>query len=342
MGFQPAVNLGQSETGLFTREEIARLMESEYRRSLRYDYPLALLCVEIDRLESLHDLYGVDSEQRILRAVAGLLRTSTRASDVLGLQEDPHLIVLVPHTTREGAVAIARRLLAGCRELEFRGDGRALRASLSIGIVSRGDDLGLPALMEQGKRALAASQAGGGDRYTEFERLPGAAAAPRAPQAPPAEARRAPAPPPRPPPIPVLPAVDQLPGSTLADKVHSLFALCGAGDDLAALEREVLSVLERTLGLGSRPRTRAEVLEEIRLTEERIVQQKRLLEASEEELARMIQEKSVDPGVASIYRSAQGLDPDTRDYARKKELLTVIYQANVELLKQLEKEAGER
>ena len=82
------------------------------------------------------------------------------------------------------------------------------------------------------------------------------------------------------------------------------------------------------------------MVEEIRELQERIATQKRMLDASEGELARMIQEKSLDPGVASIYRSVQGLDPSERNFQKKKELLSVLYRANVELLAQLEEELG--
>jgi hypothetical protein len=105
----------------------------------------------------------------------------------------------------------------------------------------------------------------------------------------------------------------------------------------------VLAILQRTLQETARPRTsRAEVQAEIRAVERRIADFKRMLDASEEELARMIREKSLDPGVASVYRSVQGLDPLEKDYTRKKELLAVIYQANVELLHELEREFGEK
>src|SRR6185503_21195935 len=98
---------------------------------------------------------------------------------------------------------------------------------------------------------------------------------------------------------------------------------------------------QQTVGEARRPRaSRTDVLMEIRVLEERIAQQKRMLDASEEELARMIQEKSVDPGVASLYRTVQGLDPAEQNFQKKKELLAVIYRANVELLRELEKEAG--
>ena len=78
----------------------------------------------------------------------------------------------------------------------------------------------------------------------------------------------------------------------------------------------------------------------MRALEVRIAEQKRLLDASEEELQRMLREKSVEPGIASLYRGVQGLDPSERNFKKKRELLAVIYQANVELLKQLERELG--
>ena len=337
MSASPSVNFGQSEGGLFSPEEIARLMESEYQRSLRYGHDLALLLVEIDRLESLHDLYGVESEGRIARAVASLLRSGTRASDTLGTARDQRLLVLLPHTTGAGAAVVARRMLSGCRALEFRGDARVLRATLSIGSAQRGDEGTLAALIERAERALQAALSAGGDRVIEFERLPrppapSLAVPPLIPAPIPARPRPA---------APALPAIHELPGATLEEKVRRLLRLAGGPGEHGALEREVLAILERTVS-EARPRrsSRAEVQAEIRELEARVAEQKRLLDASEEELARLIQEKSLDPGVASIYRGVQGLDPSERNFAKKKELLAVLYRANVELLRQLEDEAG--
>lgn len=335
MSGYPTVNFGQAQSGLFSPAEIARLMEREYQRARRYGHPLTLLCAEIDRLESLHDLYGVESEQRIQRAVAGLLRSSMRASDVLGAARGERLLVLLPHTPRAGAVALARRLVAGCRQLEFRGEGRSLRASLSIGIVAHGDEDGLARLTERGELALRAAALAGGDRFVEYEReLPRAVGPQRATELEAAApARPSAAPPP-------LPALHELSGSTLEEKVRRLLQLAG-GTETVELERQVLAILQQTVGEARQPRaSRAEVLEQMRVLEQRIAQQKRLLDASEEELALMIQEKSVDPGVASLYRTVQGLDPSAQNFQQKKELLAVIYRANIELLRQLEKEVG--
>jgi len=336
MSGRPSVNFGQAGSGLFSPQEVARLMEREVQRALRYGHPLSLLCIEIDRLESLHDLYGVESERRIQNAVAVLLRSSTRASDVLGTARGHQLVVCLPHTPSAGAAALARRLLAGCRELEFRGEGRSLRASLSIGIATRGEEGGLARLTECAELALRSAVAGGGDRFVEYERSLEKTAEPeRVTEIAPAVPARA-----RPPAaLPPLPAVHELAGATMEEKVHTLLQLAGGPGGLSELEREVLLILQQTVGEARAPRSREDVLAEMRVLEERIAQQKRMLDASEEELARMIQEKSADPGVASIYRSVQGLDSSEANFKKKKELLAVIYRANVELLAELERES---
>lgn len=338
----PTVNFGQSESGPFSPEEIRRLMEGEYQRALRYGFPLSLLHAEIDRLESLHDLYGVESEQRILRAVAGLLRSSTRASDLMGVPLGQRLLVMLPHTPRAAAVAIARRLLEGCRALEFRGDGRILRASLSIGIAAHADESSVAELIERSGRALDAALAAGGDRFLEYERLPGSSPTPaRSVEVPPVVPARPRAPAPKPA-VPPLPAVRDLPGATLEEKVKALIELAFGPGDRTGLEHQIVAILRSTLDGGLRRRaSRAEVQEELRALERRVAELGRLLEASEEDLARMVREKSLEPGVASVYRSVQGLDPSERNFKKKKELLAVIYQANVELLKQLRRESGQ-
>jgi len=342
----PTVNFGQSENGQFSPEEIRRLMEIEVARSQRYDYPLSLLLAEVDRLESLHDLYGVDSKQRIVRSVLSLLRSSTRSSDVLGSARGERLLVLFPHTSRAAISVVARRLLSGCRELEFRGDGRVLRATLSIGLSQRAAGVDLDGLIECAERALEAALEAGGDRAVEFENLPrrglpppragaplvggvaGATGAPGPPTPAALPARAAPRPAASP-----LPDPSELAGSTLEEKVADLFGRLGPG---APAADDVLSTIHGALAeVRGRRATHAEVEREIQVLEGRVARLKELLGASEEELARMVQEKSLDPGIASIYRTVQGIDPSASNYRKKKELLAVIYKANVELLRQL-------
>ncbi len=345
----PTVNFGESEKGLFSTEEIQRLMRVEHARAVRYAYPLTLMLIEIDRLESLHDLYGVESKQAIRRSVTTLLRSSVRSSDVLGCLRDERMMAAFPHTTPESALALARRLLRGCRELAFKSDGRSLRATLSIGIaqLAHEEPGEFERLVSEAEEALAAAVAGGGDRSVEHANLPRrretarpAQPGPRAhvPRAPiPALPAAAPPTPARAPALPPLPGYEELEGLTATERIKSLFRALGPrSKETEALEREVIAAVEASLREARSKSISAEDRERhVELLERRLAKLKQMLEATEEELARLIQEKGVDPGIASIYRQVQGLVPEARDYRKKRELLGLIYQANVELLKQI-------
>src|SRR5690242_6620182 len=128
-----AADFGNTEGGLFSPQDVRRLMRIEFERAQRYKYPLACLLIAVDRLERLSDLHGLETKETILRSLTELLRAETRASDLLGVLVDDRLLVMIPHAPRIGSDALARRLLEGARKLKFESDGRAVRITLAIG-----------------------------------------------------------------------------------------------------------------------------------------------------------------------------------------------------------------
>ncbi len=70
---------------------------------------------------------------------------------------------------------------------------------------------------------------------------------------------------------------------------------------------------------------------QVDLLERRIAKLTKLLRQSEENLRRMAALKNIDPGIASMYRGIQGLSPGEDAWAFKKQLMTKIFQANLEL-----------
>jgi Mrp family chromosome partitioning ATPase len=70
---------------------------------------------------------------------------------------------------------------------------------------------------------------------------------------------------------------------------------------------------------------------QIDLLERRIVKLTRQLEQTEADLVRIAAMKNVDLGLASIYRSVQGLSSEEAALALKRSLMQKIFQANLEL-----------
>lgn len=95
---------------------------------------------------------------------------------------------------------------------------------------------------------------------------------------------------------------------------------------LAALREERQKVLALRLAEHNR---------HVERLERRIQKLVRNLEITEEQLRRLARMKDVDPGLASIFRTVQGLSPEDVNYETKQALMTAIFKANLELRRKM-------
>ena len=346
----PTVNFSNSDKGLFTPEEIRRLMRIEFERAQRYEYPIVCMLIEVDRLERLHDLYGVESKEEILNSVIELLRSMTRSSDFLGCLREDRLMVTFPHTSREVAGKLADRLLKGAHKLRFDSDGRTLRTTLSIGIsyCDDGERISFDQFQQAAEDAVVFAANGGGDRFVERSRvlkseiqelreeIEARTIALREELA--AAARMAP-----PPSIPSLAharalqevELGGLPETDLGHKLRELFEHLGPqSPDTVLLQRSVIELVLQNIELVRAEASEDELAErnrQIDTLERRVRKLAGMLEMTEAELRRVAALKDVDPGISSIYRSVQGLSGAERDFELRRALMKEIFKANLEL-----------
>ncbi len=347
----PTANFTGTDDGLFTVAEIRDLMRAEFARAQRYGYPLACLLVGIDRIEHLKDLYGLESKSIIHKAVTDLLCNVTRASDFLGCIDGDRILTVFPYTPPEGVRAMAGRMLKRSQSLSFDGDGHTLNITLSIGC---SHNQGAPppsfeALVEAAERALRKAAGSGGGRCVE-EVLDNIhdwsrpdLAAPPSVQLPVMEQGVAPYPAP---PAPMVaprswPASSSSnDGAPPADGMRSdpelmteLRALMGGelnDEDLGTgTERILLLKALRTLRQLQQAGGKDNKID---LLERRISKLSGILMETESKLRRVAAMKSSEPeGIASVYREVQGLDDEAPLASQKKELMSKIFQANLDL-----------
>ncbi len=340
---------------LFSAQDVQRLMRIEFERARRHGYPLVMLLIAVDRLAQLQDLYGRELRDEVLRAVAGLARGGSRASDALGCLLDDRLLILTPHTPSEGAAVLARRLIEGVRAMNFEVGSRTARVTVSIGGAHNQSgrmELVFETLLEVAEGGLKVALESGGNRYVHSdlyehfeqrrrkEQRESERAQPVAPMPAEAPQRRA----------PVAPLAE-LAVDADAERAPLLGAkireLLGVGSDdgelLARIQQEVVASalremkaeLERALGERQDEHRR-----QIDTLERRIQKLTHSLGMTESELKRALTAKNVDPGVASLYRNVQGLSADDVQQELKKELMSKIFQANLELRKQIVPDQG--
>ena len=353
--FHAARSEGPSR-GIFSPEETERLMRTEFERAQRHRYPIVCMLLAIDRLSQLQDLYGRESEREILRAVTGVLRASTRDSDLIAPLADGRLLALFPHTPPDVAAIVARRVLAGARKLRFERDGRTLGISLSVGVAhnQHAGSLSFDTLVGVAEEGLAVADAAGGDRFVEtelyqlYERrrkmdqdqkqralLSGEPPVERSmPAAPRRDTEKAPA----------LEAQAPAPQLTKEERLRALLAEEGfAGIDLQGLDLD--SIVAAIQGLRAAETVgNDEDLKAARgridLLERRLAKLTHLLGVTEEELQRVAAMKGIDLGLASIYRSVQGLSDDASNKEKKIEMMKEIFKANLEMRKKFTPDPG--
>lgn len=352
-------SLRMSEHGhaLFSAAEIEGLMRVEFDRAQRHKFPLVCMLVAIDRLGQLQDLYGFEAKDEIVRSVVEALRGAMRDSDHLGRLDDDRLLAVFPHTTPEIAAMLGKRLLASAKKLRFERDGRTLRVSLSIGVAHNRHEsaTSFETLLAVAEEGLAVADAGGGDRFVETElyqlherkRRARLRAAERESEGVPQAAA----------PVPVAPAAPAAPapGPRADDFGRTLLSLLGthgfSEDELKKMAPETIAAALRAwserqaapaagteAGNDDSDLVGLDKDAQIQLLERRLAKLTQVLGFTEEELRRIAAMKGLDSGLSSIYRTVQGLSSGEEQFARKRDLMRSIFEANTEL-KRLRAEA---
>ncbi|MBI3764193.1 MAG: GAF domain-containing protein [Chloroflexi bacterium] len=118
-------------TGLANRRAFDHALEVEVARAARYGYPISLIIADIDNFKVYNDTYGHPAGDERLKAIADLLRATLRDPDLAARYGGEELALVLPHTDKEGALALAERIRAAA-EAAFRNRGSAGDTSLGI------------------------------------------------------------------------------------------------------------------------------------------------------------------------------------------------------------------
>ena len=121
-------------TGLANARAFQERLGDELRRVARFQEPLSLLVVDVDRLKFVNDRYGHQTGDSALRSVASAIRRGLREIDLGARLGGDEFGVLAPRTDEASAIALAERLRALVATSGGAQGGRG--TTISIGIAS--------------------------------------------------------------------------------------------------------------------------------------------------------------------------------------------------------------
>jgi diguanylate cyclase (GGDEF)-like protein len=163
-------------SGAASRRAILERLRLEAAEARRYDHPLAVLLLDVDRLGAINAEHGVAVGDAVLREVALRMRLRIREADALGRADGGGFLALLPHTDERGAASFADTLRRRIAQRPFLVDGGQLEVRVSIGvaIVRPGTKLTDDEVLANADEALRSARAAGGDRIA-FDRAHGLA-----------------------------------------------------------------------------------------------------------------------------------------------------------------------
>ena len=152
-------------TGVGNRRWFLDVAAYEVLRAVRYGQPLAVMMVDLDHFKSINDRYGHAAGDDVLAGFARIAAGVLRESDIMGRLGGEEFAVLLPNATREGACALAERLLGQVRAQAVQTAGASVRFTVSIGVAVLGRHGGsIEALLAAADAALYQAKRAGRDR----------------------------------------------------------------------------------------------------------------------------------------------------------------------------------
>ncbi|MEO5350160.1 MAG: diguanylate cyclase [Magnetococcus sp. YQC-3] len=119
-------------TGLHNRRRLDEILVDEFSRARRYQQSLALLMLDVDHFKRFNDTHGHDQGDRVLQAVAQVLRETCRDVDFPCRYGGEEFCLILPSTSLAGAERMAERLRVGIEAMQV--DGLRVTASLGVAV----------------------------------------------------------------------------------------------------------------------------------------------------------------------------------------------------------------
>ena len=125
-------------TNLPNRRNFDDRLNMEWKQSIRENWPISLLMVDIDKFKNINDTYGHQQGDKILQIVARTFHQSfKRPSDFAARWGGEEFVILLPNTHIDGAADVAERIRMDIENTDIKNsDGSKIQVTVSIGVNS--------------------------------------------------------------------------------------------------------------------------------------------------------------------------------------------------------------
>ena len=139
---QDAEELAQIDelTRLNNRRAFFERSHHAFEQSKRFGHPTSIIMMDIDHFKAINDSYGHSAGDKVLQAVADLLKKLVREIDIVARIGGEEFAFTLPETGLEDAANLANRLRSGIEDLVVTNDGHKVNCTASFGVATSKDN----------------------------------------------------------------------------------------------------------------------------------------------------------------------------------------------------------
>ena len=169
----PMPVMTDSLTLLGSRALLMNRLDGEFAEARRYNHPLTLVLMKVDRFNAVNDDLGREFGDRILVRCAETVRRCIRGSDLGARFAGSTIAMLLPQTDDRGAVVLAERIRESiAQDAWFDASGKQISVTCSIGTSSFRRKYQAPVhMIEDANRALSEADRRGGNAVISAQQL---------------------------------------------------------------------------------------------------------------------------------------------------------------------------
>lgn len=148
-------------TGAGNRISLINTLRREIELARRYNQPMLVLMVDMDRFKSINDTFGHGCGDDILKQLTATMTDEIRRSDSVFRYGGEEFVILLSNTSEELAVQIAERLRCTIESLNCESDGKKVPTTVSIGVASLRNGDTISKLLERADQAMYRAKTSG-------------------------------------------------------------------------------------------------------------------------------------------------------------------------------------
>ena len=176
ISFQNNINYTRAildfKTRLYNHSFLMTRFEEELSRLKRYGLEMAIMILDVDHFKRFNDTYGHLAGDKVLEAIARVLKNSIRKGDIAGRFGGEEFIAILPHCTKDSAWIVSERIRHKVSKIRIKRGGDSIQVTVSLGIrhITDQDKINSAVLLDEADRALYQSKVQGRNRSTFFKK----------------------------------------------------------------------------------------------------------------------------------------------------------------------------